>query len=270
MEVHKFNVQIDIWVCDIEDIWGHKKFHKKAVQNTILGYKGFMLHPGVLRDLRIKKGLSLQYVATHAGTTKSQIDKLEKGERRLTVEWLIRIAEALEIDPGDFLSADFSSGRSSRSRAKYKSSHNIASGSHFSHPFLIAGSDDSRYFLPVQGMIDPLNGTLYNFCEISSTIPRPAVLHGVRQAFALYCFDNRMEPRYTLGDILYADPSRPLTSGCYVCIILTDDRVLIAQFLERHEDTIRIRQFNPEKIFSLKANTIKKLARLVGSIETSA
>lgn len=233
------------------------------MQNAILGYKEPMLHAGLLRDLRIQKGLSLQYVATHAGTTKSQIDKLEKGERRLTVEWLIRISKALGIDPADFLSKETSTARL---RTKQKISH--TAGGSVSHPLLMPNFDETRYFLPVHGMIDPASGTLCNFHEVSSMIPRPAVLHGVRHAFALYCFDHRMEPRYTLGDILYADPSRPLTLGCYVCIILADDRVLIAQFLERHENTIRVRQLKPEKVSVLEINKIQQLARIVGSIET--
>jgi transcriptional regulator with XRE-family HTH domain len=55
-----------------------------------------------LRNCRLAKGLTLETVAKRAGTTKSQIDKLEKGERRLTVEWFVRICDALEVSPKRF------------------------------------------------------------------------------------------------------------------------------------------------------------------------
>jgi len=58
-----------------------------------------------IADFRIQKNLTLQALAERVGTTKSQIDKLEKGERRLTVEWLQRIADALNMPVSSFFSA---------------------------------------------------------------------------------------------------------------------------------------------------------------------
>jgi transcriptional regulator with XRE-family HTH domain len=56
--------------------------------------------------VRRRKGLTLDAVAKAAGTTKSQIQKLEKGERRLTLAWMERLARALDISIFDLLPAN--------------------------------------------------------------------------------------------------------------------------------------------------------------------
>jgi transcriptional regulator with XRE-family HTH domain len=53
--------------------------------------------------LRKQRGLSLRDVAHGAGTTPAQIQKLERGERRLTLEWMQRLARALGVEIADLL-----------------------------------------------------------------------------------------------------------------------------------------------------------------------
>ena len=52
-----------------------------------------------LSELRRAKGFSQQMLAALVGTGKSQIVKLERGERRLDLAWLERLARALEVPP---------------------------------------------------------------------------------------------------------------------------------------------------------------------------
>lgn len=56
--------------------------------------------------LRQKRGLTMQALAEKAGTTASQINKLEKGERRLTADWMRRLASALDCRPLDILGGE--------------------------------------------------------------------------------------------------------------------------------------------------------------------
>ena len=44
----------------------------------------------MIAQIRQLKGMSLTEVAAATSTTKSQIQKLEKGERRLTLDWMER------------------------------------------------------------------------------------------------------------------------------------------------------------------------------------
>lgn len=57
-----------------------------------------------LRELQKKAGLTLQQVADAAGTTNQQIGMLERGDRRLTVDWIDRIAPVLGVRPQELLS----------------------------------------------------------------------------------------------------------------------------------------------------------------------
>lgn len=53
--------------------------------------------------LRKERGLTLTALAAAAGTTKSQIQKLERGDRRLSLEWMERLARAMQIKISDLL-----------------------------------------------------------------------------------------------------------------------------------------------------------------------
>lgn len=52
-----------------------------------------------LREFRERKGLSRKALAELAGTGPTQVDKLEKGERRLSDHWAQRFAPHLEVEP---------------------------------------------------------------------------------------------------------------------------------------------------------------------------
>ncbi len=56
-----------------------------------------------IRELRKARGLTLKRMAELLGTSNQQISHLEKGRRRLTLDWMERIAEALECHPSDLL-----------------------------------------------------------------------------------------------------------------------------------------------------------------------
>lgn len=54
--------------------------------------------------IRAEKGLGLSEIARLAKTTPAQIQKLERGERRLTVEWMQRLSAAMGVMPSELLS----------------------------------------------------------------------------------------------------------------------------------------------------------------------
>lgn len=59
-----------------------------------------------IRILREARGLSLELLASSIGTTNQQISLLESGKRRLTVEWLVRLAGALSCHPWEVVAQD--------------------------------------------------------------------------------------------------------------------------------------------------------------------
>lgn len=234
-----------------------------------------MLSPGTIRAIRVQKGMSLQTVAEKAGTTKSQIDKLEKGERRLTVDWLLRIAAALGVEASQML--DYAGTPSSpllegggMLRDNVSLSYD-ASGvpRHHSLPIGIPAAAKALDPLPIYGMVDAITGTLQHMREAVSYIPRPSALVSSRQAFAVYCPDNRLEPRYTPGDLLFVNAARPVTPGCFVCAIMKNDSAVLGQFLHRDAHTITLNQLNPLQPIQIDAGEIRQLGRIVGSMESA-
>lgn len=56
-----------------------------------------------IRKVRLQRDMTLKEVAAGANTSYQQIEKLEKGQRRLTDDWLFRMARALECAPTELL-----------------------------------------------------------------------------------------------------------------------------------------------------------------------
>lgn len=54
--------------------------------------------------LRTERGLSQVRLGDLVGTTGPQINRLEKGERKLTVEWIERLAKAFQVSPVEIVS----------------------------------------------------------------------------------------------------------------------------------------------------------------------
>lgn len=64
----------------------------------------FIINLGVhIRQLREKKNLSQQDLADDCAIPKSQIARIERAKINTTVRTLIKIANALEIEPKDLL-----------------------------------------------------------------------------------------------------------------------------------------------------------------------
>lgn len=59
--------------------------------------------PNNIRELREAKGWSRPDLAKAAGTSPQQIERLEKGYRRLSDVWLTRLAKAFEVEPYEIL-----------------------------------------------------------------------------------------------------------------------------------------------------------------------
>lgn len=56
-----------------------------------------------IAKLREQRGLTQADLAKLVNSTQPQIQRLERGERRLTEDWMRRIAAALGVDPADLL-----------------------------------------------------------------------------------------------------------------------------------------------------------------------
>jgi SOS-response transcriptional repressor LexA len=125
-----------------------------------------------------------------------------------------------------------------------------------------------RRDLPVLGAVKGGSDAFYfNDGEPKEYVVRPPGLVGVSNAFALYVCGESMVPRYYAGEILYVNPNRPLTRGCFVAVELTDGQGLIKQFIRRDDELLVLAQFNPPKEIRLPAAQVKQVYLITGSGE---
>ena len=165
-----------------------------------------------IRELRLRQDLTLQRLADRIGTTPQQIHRLERGVRRLSTEWMERVASGLGVHPTELIAneADLA---------------------------MRSGAGDGAGIrvreLPAYGAIDlPVYGTavggsdtlLFNDGEVTERLARPALLAGAVQAYAVYMTGDSMEPRYRALELLYVNPARPVTAGCYAVVQKTERR----------------------------------------------
>ena len=76
---------------------------KQRRDSLLFAGAGLIVAANHLKSLREARGLSLVGLATKVGTTGQQISHLELGKRHLTVEWLEKLAAALECHPWDIV-----------------------------------------------------------------------------------------------------------------------------------------------------------------------
>ncbi|PWJ81551.1 DNA-binding XRE family transcriptional regulator [Pseudaminobacter salicylatoxidans] len=62
----------------------------------------------MLKSLRLDAGLTQEELGKRVGATKQQIGRLEKDQRKLTMEWARKLATALGCSPFDLYKADIS------------------------------------------------------------------------------------------------------------------------------------------------------------------
>jgi phage repressor protein C with HTH and peptisase S24 domain len=210
-----------------------------------------------LREFRERSGLSMQALADRAGTTASQVNKLEKGERRLTLDWMTRLATALGIETGDLLPA------AERPRAAQTASAGPLRSETAPGPVLPArdprdlipvrsaarGGDEQEMFL-TDGPID--------------YIARPHSLLHVRDAYSIYMIGDSMTPRFRPGQLLHVNPYKPAQAGAGVVATKTDNVVLIKEFVRRTDTVLFLKQYNPPAELKYPLAEIRDLHTVVG------
>lgn len=66
--------------------------------------------PNRIKECRQRRGLTQCRLAELVNATTQQISHLERGERQLTLHWMVRIGAALRCEPADLLPSSIDSG----------------------------------------------------------------------------------------------------------------------------------------------------------------
>src|SRR5215469_1524713 len=228
------------------------------------------IHPNRICKFRETSGLSMQALAERVGTSAQQIDRLEKGKIRLTVDWMIRIGKALAVDPKELMIVDAAAPPSG-----VKSQPERAEP-----PQRVPGLPPSLHTMPVDlGSPDlPIMGRAQGGSEGVLMIPndqrpvdwtyRPPQLRGVSDAFAVFAYDDSMHPMYKNGQTLWIHPHLPVKPGDGVLVIKRNEQALIKELVRRTKAELVLRQYRPrEEEFALPMREIHAVYRIIGALD---
>jgi phage repressor protein C with HTH and peptisase S24 domain len=99
---------------------------------------------------------------------------------------------------------------------------------------------------------------------IVGRVDRPAALASDPDAYAVTMVGESMWPRFRAGRGLLVSPAAPVEAGDDVLVRLAGDKVMIKELVRRSAAKVGLRQFNPDKIFSLDAAEIAAIHKILG------
>jgi phage repressor protein C with HTH and peptisase S24 domain len=169
-----------------------------------------------LRKIRAATGLSQPALAKLARTSQQQIDRLEKGQRLLTLKWARRLAPILGVEP-----------------------HELEPGGEFEMAQVLGyvGASEEVLFFEDQG---------------EAALEEVEAPPGAHDTAALRIRGESMSPRYLEGEIIFYSRARGLdpTNCIYEdCVVRLPDGRALLKLVEPGSDagTFTLRSYNPAK-----------------------
>lgn len=200
-------------------------------------------------------------------TSPQQLERLEKGQRKLSQEWMNRAAAAFGIDVADIIRPDAATIPESNAS-----------------PFRMEGAPDRRLHqdLPIFGTAlgaprviegEAIEQTMLNQGDLIGYAKRPTILDGRADAYGLYVVGSSMSPVYPEGSMLLVETKKPPRVGDDVVVYLRpegedDDgsrsrAVLVKRLVRRSASYIELEQFHPAMTFRIPAEKILRIDRVM-------
>nr|WP_295830581.1 LexA family transcriptional regulator [uncultured Azospirillum sp.] len=211
-----------------------------------------------MRELRQAAGLSQEKLAELAGTSQPQINKLETGQRKMTVDWAVKLAHPLGVEPALLLGLDvpaaLPAARPSRPALAplLRTASVPQAQAAASMPVRAAarGGVDQEMFLE-DGPID--------------WITRPDYLKNARDPYAMYVVGDSMMPRFRPAQLLHVNPHKPPAPGAGVVVVKRNKAVLVKEFVRRAADAVILREYRPaDREFAVALEDLDTLHTVVG------
>ena len=199
-------------------------------------------------------------------TTPQQLERLEKGQRRLTTDWLERAATALETDIASLVTETEIAAKPNADPFKFEGSSEVR----MSEDLPIYGSA-----LGAERVVDgdAIEQTMLNSGEVVAYLKRPTMLNGRSDVYGLYVHGASMDPVYCAGATIVVESKRPPRVGDDVVVYLRpedehDDglrsrAVLVKRLVRRSATWIELQQFNPAITFRIETSEILRVDRVM-------
>jgi len=103
--------------------------------------------------------------------------------------------------------------------------------------------------------------------EILERLPRPVSLAGDPQAYAMTIVAKSMWPRFRPGRRVAISPRASVAVGDDVLLSLASGSLaVIGELVERANHCAELRQFNPDRTFSIDSAEIRSIHKIVGDL----
>lgn len=76
---------------------------KEGKREYYINKPALLLVGAKMREIRLKKEISIEYLANTSGMDYSQLARMETGQVNFTISYLFRVAEALGVTPKELL-----------------------------------------------------------------------------------------------------------------------------------------------------------------------
>ena len=77
--------------------------NEKPKKEYYINKSALLLIGARIREIRLAKEISIEYLANTSGMDYSQLARMETGQVNFTISYLFRVAEALGVTPKDLL-----------------------------------------------------------------------------------------------------------------------------------------------------------------------
>ncbi|MBP2299630.1 XRE family transcriptional regulator [Azospirillum picis] len=223
-----------------------------------------------MRDLRQAAGLSQEKLAELAGTSQPQINKLETGQRKMTVDWAVKLAHPLGVEPTVLLGLDAAPGAapapvSGPAAARAGTGARPAAAL----PLLRAGSAAGGHppsSMPVRAAArGGVDQEMFLEDGPIDWIARPDYLKNARDPYAMYVVGDSMMPRFRPAQLLHVNPHKPPSPGSGVVVVKRNRAVLVKEFVRRGSDVVVLREYQPaDREFAVALADLDTLHTVVG------
>lgn len=179
-----------------------------------------------LRDLRKKIGLTMQEVAEAANTTNQMIGMLERGERKLSVDWLNRLAPILGVKPTDII------------------------------------AENKQLMVPILGYVGA--GEVVFSTEDDQTLEEVEfpLIHQHPNIVGVKVRGDSMLPVYRNGDVIFYDEKKFADFETFIgkdCIVrLLDGRTYLKE-LQRNNNSYLLLSYNAPPLLNIKIDWIARV-----------
>jgi|GEM_PF-1112240 len=196
--------------------------------------KNRVVHP--LRELRLKRGMTLEEVAQATSLSPSYLSRLESGSRRLNVDTIEKLSRVLSCRVEDLVKISNPTHQLRIQRpgealyALHSQAKTEPQGRHYVPETPSSKeSDIPSNHIPIYET-EASSGSI-DFSRPYQTTSCPANLIGIPGACGYIVNTNAMTPKYNTGDRVLIHPGKPLVPGNPALIITKKNTLVLGEFV---------------------------------------